>query len=221
MTKKKILILLGMAVIVIVTIIGITASLEENENDSVYDLGNGLHIIRIESYSGEYVEDGSNQEVSNVLMIEVENKSKEPIEYAIIQMMTDDGVAEFAVSALMSGEKAVVLEKNRMIFSQSVDYTKLNVVCPNLANFQNEISLNEDKIEVQVLEGAVNIKNISGKDINENIAVYYKNKKDGVYLGGITYRITFSGGLKKDEIKQKMAKHLYKSNSEILFVTMV
>ena len=107
-----------------------------------------------------------------------------------------------------------------MAYNAETDYTQGIANCMTLARYQYELTRHEDKLKIQVLNGAINVTNISGEDIEENIMVYYKNKEDGAFLGGIAYRISLEGGIKSGEVRQKTAKHLLKSESEILFVTM-
>lgn len=184
-----------------------------------WDLGNRLCVTNLGSYTGKYVEDGSDEEVSDILMLKLENRGEEPVEYAVLQMQIDDEVAEFTISALMPGAEVILLEKNRMEFDNSFDYTKTPISCVNYAKYLNPLELHEEQLSIQLLDGAVNVINISDTDIPGNITIYYKNKDNGVYLGGIAYRITIEGGIAAGEISQKMASHISASNSEILFVT--
>ena len=41
---------------------------------------------------------------------------------------------------------------------------------------------------------------------------------EGIYYGGITYRITLENGLKTDEVRQMMASHFSDTGSRIMFV---
>ena len=81
------------------------------------------------------------------------------------------------------------------------------------------MSLQEDKLQLQVLDGALNVINISGEDITGDVVIYYKNAAADVYYGGITYRVRIEGGIKADEIKQIMASHFSDSGSKVMFVT--
>lgn len=190
-----------------------------NPEDDLQNLGNDLCIVEIGGYSGQYVEDGSDESVSDVLMMRVANRSDEPVEYAVIQLPVEDTIAEFTVSALMPGAEAILLEKNRMTYDPAMEYTNVATLA-NYAKYQYELELYEDKVDIQVLDGAVNVTNISGDIIPENVTIYYKNKENGVFLGGIAYRITIEGGIGIGEIRQKMATHLSEDDSGILFVTM-
>lgn len=191
----------------------------QKEEVILKEINSDLVITNIGSYSGHYVEDGSDEEVSDVLMIQLKNCSDEPVEYAVLNIVLEDTVAEFTVSALMPGAEVILLEKNRMSFDPSVDYVGQQIDCLSFAKYQYPLELQEDKLSIQVLDGAVNVTNISDMDIPGDVTIYYKNKENGIYLGGIAYRITIEGGISKGEIRQKMAGHILENGSEILFVT--
>ena len=177
----------------------------------------GLTITEVGSYTGIYMEDGSDDIVSGILMIQVTNNGEEDIEYAEIRMTYGGETAYFKLSTLPAGKTAILLEMNRMEYTADAGYTA--AVIENVAVFQQELSVCEDKIQLQVLDGAVNVKNISGEDIDGDIIVYYKNYSSEIYYGGITYMIRIQGGLKADEIRQSPAAHISPSGSSVMFVT--
>lgn len=179
-------------------------------------LRDALRVEEIGSYTGIYVEDGSDEAVSGLLMMVVTNISDEPIQYAQIEMEQNGKKATFAVSVLPAGGTAVLIEQNRMAYDENADHSAPE--CVNLAGFDAPLSLQEDKLEIQVLDGAINITNISGEDITDTIVLCYKNVSNGVYHGGIAYRVRVEGGLKADEIRQAMGTHFHQDGSEILFV---
>lgn len=178
-----------------------------------------LEIVEIGKYSGNYMEDGSDEEVSNVMMIKVKNNSDKPLQYAEILLTLEDDIAEFSFSTIPAGETALVLEKNRWEYSKKNEI--LETELKNVVFFEEGLNLYEDVLEISELEGALNIKNISEKDISGQIAVYYKTVEDEMYQGGITYRALIKDGLKAGEIRQVMTKHFTIDKSEILFVTYV
>lgn len=178
-----------------------------------------LEIQMIGSYTGAYMEDGSDEMVAGVLMLKLANNSDDTVEYAKINMNVGEKTAEFTVTTLKPGTAVILLEKNRMTYDNTVDYINSEIVCENLAVFQEPLSLQEEKLNFQILNGAVNVTNISGQDIPGRIAVYYKNKADGLYYGGITYRVVLEEGLKAGELRQIMASHFSGNGSEILFAT--
>ena len=178
-----------------------------------------LEILDIGAYTGIYMEDGTDEIVSDVLMMKVKNNSADTVEYARFCLDVNGETAEFTVSALKPDATVVLLEKNRMPYSKDVDYAAVKPDCDNLAVMQHPLSLHEDKLSIQVLDGGVNVTNISDEDITGRVAIYYKNKAAGIYYGGITYRIILENGLKAGEIRQMMASHISDTGSEILFVT--
>ncbi|MBR5125597.1 MAG: hypothetical protein IKU68_02570 [Oscillospiraceae bacterium] len=182
-------------------------------------LKNDMEILDIGAYTGIYMEDGTDEVVSGVLMMKIINNGQDTIEYARITMDIGEEMAEFNVSTLKPGATIVLLEKNRMAYDKTVDYTATQIICENLALFQEPLSIHEDKISIQILDGAINVSNISAQDIPGRISIYYKNKAAGIYYGGITYRITLENGLKANEIRQVMASHFSDTGSEIVFVT--
>ena len=182
-------------------------------------LDNDLEILDIGSYIGAYVEDGSDEILSGILMIKVRNNGEDAVEYASLTMEIGGQTAEFSISTLKPGATIVLLEKNRMAYDKKADYSAAEIRCENLALFSQPLSCHEDQLEIQILDGAINVTNISGEDISGRISIYYKNTADGVYYGGITYRVTLEEGLKAGEIRQMMASHFSDTGSEIMFVT--
>lgn len=187
------------------------------ETQPVY-LNKKLKIEKIGGYSGIYMEDGTDEVVSDILMMMVTNVSDEAIEYAEIQLALEDKTAYFAASVLPAGKSVVLLEKNRMGYDPDVNYSKAAAECVNMAMFKQELSLQEDKLEIQLLDGVINVTNISDEDITQTIILCYKNVSEDIYYGGIAYRIKLEGGLKAGEIRQIMASHFDQPGSEIVFV---
>ena len=181
-------------------------------------LRRALLVREIGSHTGPYWEDGSDEPVTDVLSMTVTNVSEEAVQYAQITLELPEGTATFTVTALPAGATAVLLETGRMTYDETVDYTGAAVTCQNLAGFDKPLSLQEQDLEIQLLEGAVNITNISGADIAGPIILCYKNVEDGMFLGGIGYRIRLEEGLKAGEIRQIMASHIHQPGTELVFV---
>lgn len=181
-------------------------------------LNDSLCITDAGDYTGIYMEDGSDEPVTGVLKIHLTNVSEKPVQYARIVMDVDGEEAVFTVTALPAGATVVVLEQNRMAYREDVDYMKLHASCEDLALFNGELSLQEDKLQIQSLKGALNITNISGQDIPETIILCYKGWQGDLYYGGIAYRIRLEGGLKAGELRQIMAQHYMDPGSKLVFV---
>ena len=183
------------------------------------NLGYGLRVTDMGSYTGMYMEDGTDEILSGIMMLVVENTGEQDIQYAEITMDLGEQEAQFSLTTLPVGESVVLLEKNRMVWDDSRDYKAVAPMIQNVAYFQEPISTMEDKLKIGIVDGAINVTNISGEDIPGTIAVYYKNAAADIYYGGITYRIQIQGGLKADEIRQVMTNHASDTGSKIMFVT--
>lgn len=192
-----------------------TVTVEENS----VNLGYGIYATDIGSYTGLYMEDGTDEILSGILMLVVKNDGAQDIQYAKITMPVGEETASFTLTTLPVGESVVLLESSRMLHQEDVDYSAILPKIENIAYFQEPVSTQEDKLKIGIVDGAINVTNISGADITGNIVVYYKNAAADLYYGGITYRVTVEGGLKADEIRQVMTNHASDTGSKIMFVT--
>lgn len=190
----------------------------EEEQDTTINLGHGLEIEKFGSYTGIYMEDGSDEIVGNVAMILVTNTGEEYIQYAEVTVSCGGEEGFFTLSTLFPGESVVVLEQSRKAYA---DFSgEVNAIAENVAVFSEAPILYEEQLKVQGLNGALNITNISDKDITETISIYYKNSSSDMLYGGITYRVQITGGLKAGEIKQIISDHFSDVGSRIMFITL-
>ena len=174
-----------------------------------------IEIISVEAYTGPFVEDGSDEPVENVMMITVKNNSQQTLQYAEAVLTFGSTAAQFAFSTLRPGEVMSVLEKNRLEYQGETVPDSCQF--ENVIYFAEEPDLCSDKIQISGLDGAFNVRNISGEDLSGNIAIYYKNKQEQGYFGGITYRVVIQGGMAKDEIRQLVVNHFKADQSQIVF----
>lgn len=189
----------------------------EDIHDVDMPLQKGLVVTDIGCYSGLYMEDGKDEYVTRILMIIVTNNSDQTLQYAQIQLTDGEKTANFSLSTLPPGESVVVLESGRMSYEEGKELTDATI--QNAVMFSTEPTLCEDKIKIQALDGVLNITNISGGDISGDVVIYYKHAARDLLYGGITYRVTITGGLKKDEIRQITAGHFTTSGSRVMWVT--
>ena len=189
----------------------------EYQGNTLINLGYGFEITDVGSYTGMYMEDGSDEIVSGVLMIVVTSTSDKTLQYAKITMPAGETDAVFELSTLPPGESVVLLEQNRMAYDKNLGYDF--ATAENVAFFQQEPSLMEDTFKLQILDGVINVTNISDKDIDGEIVVYYKNSATDLYYGGITYRSRVTGGLKAGEIRQVVGGHISATGTKPMFVT--
>ena len=195
----------------------VTQPVVERNKDIQINLGCGLVATQVGSYTGAYMEDGSNDFVNGVLMLRVQNTGEQDIQYTEITLALTEGEAQFVLSTLPAGQSVILLEQNRLLWNPNEEYAY--AVMSNPVLFAESISLQQDALQVQLLSGGMNVTNISGQDINDDIVIYYKNAQKGLYYGGITYRVRLEGGLKAGELRQLMNAHLTPSGTEIMFVT--
>ena len=198
-----------------------TAVPEETEEEPyLLAVDSSIRVLEIGSYTGAYMEDGSDDAVENILQITVKNMGSEPLQYSKFRLISDSGEeALFEMTTLFPGEKMTVLEANRKTFDETVEYS--SVKSENLAYFQYEPSLQEDKLQIQPLDGGFNIKNISDEDISGKIVIYFKDYSDGRYVGGITYSGTIQGGMKAGEIRQIMTSNFTAEGTKVVFINIV
>lgn len=183
----------------------------------LFSVDSNIKIKEISSYTGPYMEDGSDDAVENVMQILVKNIGQEPLQYAKIVLISDGEEAVFEMTTLYPGESMAVLEADRKTCSEDTVYT--SVRAENIAYFQYVPSNYEDKLWIQPLDGGFNIKNVSDEDIVGKIVIYFKNYTADRYAGGITYSGTIKNGLKAGEIRQVMSSHFSASDTRVVFVT--
>ena len=225
-TKKSSKNIIILAIIIIALLLSIIAiairpnkeePISENMEDVFFELDNGIVITKIGSYTGPYMEDASDEEVSNVMMILVRNNAEKALQYTEITLSGKAGNALFKISTLNPGESAVVLESGKKVYSENDKYTEASA--QYTVFFEEKLSVHEDKLKIQPLNGGFNITNISNEDIAGEIMVYFKDVKNDMLMGGITYRGHIKGGLKKDELRQIMSNNFTETNTKVMFVT--
>jgi hypothetical protein len=191
------------------------ATLPPMETSPTLELGDGLRVLRMDRYAGIYMEDGTNEIVSDVMMLILENTSDRDLQLARIDVAYADQTAWFEVTNLPAGEKVVLLEKERMGFPGE-DY--LTVSTRNVVFFQEPMAVPEGLIEVSGTAGLVKLTNISGDGIPGPIYVYYKNSAEDLLYGGITYRVTAAEGLAEGETLTIPAGHYDPEQCRILAI---
>lgn len=187
------------------------------ESQDIFDLGNDVKITDFLPYTGTFMEDRTDEEVDDILAIQVTNSGEKYIQTMDITLTAGEIQAQFSISTLFPGETAVVIEKNRMTYSNMPTFDQAQASA--VAMFEGNPGMCQDKLEIQCLDGIINVTNISGEDITGDILIYYKNYVSGIYYGGITYRVRIEGGLKAGEIRQGTATHFKPDSSKIVFVT--
>ena len=173
-------------------------------------------VEKVGRYAGIFIEDGSDEIVSDVFAITVVNNSEKMLQYAQVMITCGEESYIFDMSTIPAGARAQVLEKERKKLPESL--AGAQTVLNTITEFQEEPSLYGDVFELSPEAYSIEIKNISESNISGDIYVYYKTKVGGLFMGGITYRAKVSD-LASGEEKSAYAGHFYENDSEILFVT--
>lgn len=188
----------------------------ETEEQAPINLGNGLQITDAGRYTGAYMEDGSGEVVSDVMMVVVCNSGEQDIQLANITAVCGDVEYRFSLTNLAAGERAVLLDLDR---KESDGGALSSAIVTEIVLFSEPMDRMPDTIEISGLEGMLNVQNISGSDISGDICIYYKYAAQDIYYGGITFRVRIEGGLKAGELRQIPAGHFDPDGCAVVQVT--
>lgn len=150
-----------------------------------------LVINNVGKYSGYYVEDGSFDEVKDVLVMEVENMGDQVIFEADIQASVNGKTYDFFLSLLPAKSKCLILEKNRQTIEGTV--VEMNFSLNDISYYDEPLHLQEDVLSVKKDNGCIWVTNKTNEMINDMIYVFYKSVDDTTYLGGRTFCHTING----------------------------
>lgn len=222
--KNKMILLIAAAAAVLVAVICIFLPGNGGGNDGEnllsekMLLGEGIELQALSGYQGPYVEDGTDDIVSDVLAITVRNDGDKTVQYAHIILTQGETAYEFDVTTLPVGASAQLLELSRQPMPDSTDGMTAQVTA--CAVFDTEPTMCEDVFQIETQDTAITITNNSGSDITGQIYVYYKIAYGDLYMGGITYRVG-AAGLKAGESTTCYAGHFSTDYSKLMFVTYV
>ena len=163
-----------------------------------------------------FPEDGSFEEKQDVFGLKVTNDSDKVIQLLRIKVTTDKKEMIFEVTTLPVNMSVNVFEKSGQTISEGEEI--ISITGENRVSFEKSIGLERDTFALDVHDKVINVKNITDKDIDSDIYLYYKKKdSDGSYFGGITFRSKIDG-LKAGELKQIPASHFMLTDSEVIFL---
>ena len=220
--KRILLIAAAAAVLVAVICIFLPGNGGGNNGENLLSekmlLGEGIELQALSGYQGPYVEDGTDDIVSDVLAITVRNDGDKTVQYAHIILTQGETAYEFDVTTLPVGASAQLLELSRQPMPDSTDGMTAQVTA--CAVFDTEPTMCEDVFQIETQDTAITITNNSGSDITGQIYVYYKIAYGDLYMGGITYRVG-TAGLKAGESTTCYAGHFSTDYSKLMFATYV
>ena len=160
-----------------------------------------LRIIEIDEYDGR-------------LAVIAENMSEDNVEYAVLTVKTKDKTLNFKISAVLSGAKVVLLCYENVGSDPYDEYTSWQIRDKIL--YETPPVMNDDKVEIEILDGSISVKNISDEDIKSDLCIYYKDKKDDLLNGSVTGKIRVKA-LKEGSQTYVKAPELNKNNCQVIF----
>ena len=153
-------------------------------NDADY----GIEIRTLAAgYDGAFLEDGSDDEVKNVLALLFKNTSDKDIQYAEYAFAVDGKPISFKVSDLPAGQTCVVLEASR---HQRNTNEVLELISRVVAPV--EMLPGSDKVLPVINEdNTITIMNLTQEELPV-VRVFYKYfyEDENTFVGGITYTAT-------------------------------
>lgn len=173
-----------------------------------------LTIESVGSYTGNYVEDGSDEPIKNVASIIITNHSDKMLQVGDITFRVNDKeTVKFRVTNLLPGASALVLEADKKKYKAKHDYSYGEVVNAYL----DKPDLMKKKFEIVGENGKLTLKNKTD-DTYKKIYIYYKYvQSGGAYMGGITYRVPFEN-VEANKSVTSVANHFNANTSRIIDV---
>lgn len=190
---------------------------EGMEKSTIMLADENLTVEAIGSYSGNFLEDGSDEPIVNVAAMLITNNSDSMLQIAQITFQVNDlETAEFKVTNLPAGTSVLVLESNKREYREEDSYTYGETA----SGYMEQPTLEEDKFELITEMGKITLKNKTDQAY-EQVYVYYKYVQiGGAYLGGITYRTPFENVPAGGEV-EAVAGHFNPGSSQIMAVQIV
>ena len=163
--------------------------------------GTSLVIRQISSYSGYFIEDASDREVSGIAAIVLTNNGGD-LDFAGIGISQGERNLAFSGSQIPAGATVIIQEQTGAAFSNDPYYSATATVTPAVLDRAEEYVKTEDNGD-----GTFFVINISEKTLPE-VKVFFKNylPEEDVYVGGITYSITLND-LEPDTAVEVTASH--------------
>lgn len=182
---------------------------------NVIDLGQGLSVTEMISAAGVFPEDGQNTVLPDMFCITVKNSSERTLQLAQIKLTVNGEEYLFQLSTLPGGASVRAYEINRK--AAPTDIQSFQSECVFAQFFETEPSIPEGELEISVTHKGIRVKNLTDRDINRDIFLYYKSIQNDTYVGGITYRVKLSG-LKAGDEATVYADHATETYTRVMFV---
>ena len=146
-----------------------------------------VSIRRLNPYSGPFLEDGQDKEVTNVLALQFRNDSEQDIQYAEYVFEVNGEEIPFKLSCIPAGQSCVVLAANRHAYNAD-EVLKLKRRLVNHVDYLP--TADEQLLLVNNADDSISVLNLTDQLIPV-ARVYYKTyyAEEDTFIGGITYSI--------------------------------
>lgn len=181
-----------------------------------FTLGQGLVLTDVTVAAGIYPEDGGNDFLPEMLCITVRNESKRTLQISRVELTVNGEPYLFEFTSLPPGGTLLAYEMNRKHPPQSI--TTLDAECQFSVFYEEEPDTDSARLSITPVDGGLKVRNQTDEDIEEPFYVYYKSVQNGVYVGGITYRVRVEG-LPAGEEASVYAAHATANYTSVIGVT--
>ena len=174
----------------------------------------GLKVCRIGTYTGTFVEQGTDTDCNDIPAIIVQNTSDRMIKKAVLVQ----GSQTFVVTYLPPNGICLVQEQTGQ--QAQFEDSLYNLVFREPVQFAEDDGTAQNRVRIESDKNLITIENISGEDIPGSVNVWYKTKENGLYFGGVSYKAAVDDGvLKADSTAAVQTAHFDPECSELLLVT--
>ena len=190
---------------------------QENPNMDITLKDKSLMIEAVGTYSGKYMEDGSDSEIEKVPAVLVRNCSKQMLQIAEIELQIEqEKKAVFRLTDIPAGKAVLVLDLNKNICTEGSKVKYLS----EAESYFDENFRPADGLEAEGTDGRLTLKNKTEQTC-PYVYVYYKTKyTDDIYLGGITYRVPYEEIPAMTQVEAD-AGHYHPDKSEITNIQII
>ena len=173
--------------------------------------GHNLKIEKLAPYSGMFVENGTNTQVTGVAMILISNTGEEAVEYTQITVKYAETTLTFQITALPAGERMVVQELNAQAIPEGepVEASALVVHRAQMA-IAPELSVKDNG------DNTLTVTNLTDKTI-PMVRVFYKYymENEDIFVGGIAFTVKITNLPAKGNMVVQPA-HFVSANSRVV-----
>lgn len=146
-----------------------------------------IAIRRLNAYSGPFLEDGQDEEVSNVLALQFRNDGDKDVQYAEYVFEVNGEEIPFKLSNLPVGQRCVVLAANKHAYDAN---EVLKLKSRLVAQVDSLPSADDQVLLVNNGDNSISVMNLTDHELPV-VRVFYKTyyPEENTFIGGITYTV--------------------------------